>query len=734
VLREQALIKKIGIAAVAVVVAYVAGSYFVGYRAEQMLHDMMANAQAQSDDAIQWENVQTRHGVFTSTGSATMIYEGWQIEQGQPVKIDIDYTIHHALGFSHIAHYLWSATPTDALARAMTPVYTTAPRLSGDGHMYWSGQTTSSIHLPGVNQVQTELAVVSFDPLVGEVTSRKNAFDLTLGLAQLDIVDREDASRLQINGLAYHAHSTDLASGSATLQLNAAGAELTDEFGQAQSLRDYQWLFQIEFVDDVLSFDMTKSAAALLAYGAQVDGFEFGLGIDGLHREDLRQFARLMDRSDEQGHAMTPQQQEELQRVAASMLAKGLVLRVPVLQGDVRLMGSDVAQTFRLRDLSFDAQVTDLVQGVGHLRLGLGQLVTPQALSLFLPSIEGFELDLKNTVTNGHALLEFQKRLAHYEQFGQTVSDVQVQAMLGGVAAADLSDLVDLLWISGGDPNELYEAQAERLAEILHNAITYGLTFEVPRLTASATILSDEVESLDMQGFRLSAKLDDADTLAGRVQVTLEQLKSNGPLTAGIPQVSGFDLVINNQVVEGRATYTLQKSAKAFKNEWLDIEAFDLVLSLTGLPADDVVVLASLLEGGMNSADQQRTAQALRNAIELGFELDVPTWKVSLDGASLDGQIKLTLDALDGAPLSDFDLNRLATIDLQLGLEGQSAWLDPFVAQGVAFGLVQVDGDQAQAQMRFANGQLDLNGQTLPADEFVTLGNGIIQMMLVDTQ
>lgn len=160
-------------------------------------------------------------------------------------------------------------------------------------------------------------------------------------------------------------------------------------------------------------------------------------------------------------------------------------------------------------------------------------------------------------------------------------------------------------------------------------------------------------------------------------------------------------------------------------------------MRLNGLLAEDVAQVAALIQRGgqaMSLAEHAQTMQALRRAIDHGFELQVPTWKVSLDDARLDGQAELVIAPLGGAPLASFDLSRLATIGLALKLDGQSALITPFIEAGAAMGMVTIDGDQAQAQLQFVKGQLELNGESIPADEFVMMGNMMIQQLLANTQ
>ena len=732
------MVKKLGIAVIVVGgLAYVGGSYYVGHRAEQMLSEMMANAQAQSNDAIQWEGLQKSHGIFSSTGSVTMVYQGIELADGQPAKVDIDYTIHHALGFSHIAHFLWSATPTGELAQALTPVYTTAPSITGDGHMFWSGQTTSSIDFPGVNNAQIDTIDLSFAPVVGEVTSRKNEFDLSLAIDDVQIADREDGSSLQMTGLGYRAHSTDLSRSAAVVEFHLAQAQGVDEFGQTQSLRDYQWLLEFAFDDDVLDFQSKKSIAAIRAFQSGVDNFQWDLAIDGLTRDDLRALAAIDNVGVTSAGELTEAQQEALAPVLASMLSKGLSIRMPVLRGDLQLIGSDVPEALEVKDFQLDLQSGDLEFGAGHFNLSLGALSVPQAWTFFVPQIQGLALSVRNEIVDERAVLELVKQLERFEQAGQSISGVDLQVKVAGVAAESLNELAELLWASGGDPDQLSAPDADRLAEIVQDAIAHGLSVEVPVLTASAMLFSDQPDTIDLQRFGLRAQLDDVQAGAGRFEVSLDSLSASGPMTAGIPQVQGFALMIDNAVTDGRSAYTLQKSAKAFKSDWVDIQDFELEMRLNGLLAEDVAQVAALIQRGgqaMSLAEHAQTMQALRRAIDHGFELQVPTWKVSLDDARLDGQAELVIAPLGGAPLASFDLSRLATIGIVLELDGQSALITPFIEAGAAMGMVTIDGDQAQAQLQFVNGQLELNGESIPADEFVMMGNMMIQQLLANTQ
>lgn len=734
---ERFVVKKIAAGVVLIGLVYVGGSYYVGHRATQIMSDMRANVQAQSNDTIVWENVQSRNGLFSSNGSMTMVYTTLKLGNDQPVRVNIDYTIHHALSFSHVAHHVWSASPGDALASAMAPLYATPPSLNGDGYMQWSGVTTSSVNFPGVQDRQTEQATVSFAPMVGALTSGGNQFDMKLAMADISIKDLQGPGSLTVSQLGYEVASSDVSSGSAVAKLTVNQAVVIDEDGQPQTLNGYQWLFDLRYVDDVLSFDMDKTVKSLQVMGNEIDNLEFKLGIDGLHRQDLQQISQLYDQADGNLLSMSAAQQESLETLVRGMLAKGVTLRVPAIKANVKLMGSPSSEAIGLAGLSLSAQITDQKQYAGHVRLALSELTTPEMFRMFVPQVRGFELDVTNQITDGRATLTIKKALASYEQLDSSAKDVTGEFRLSGVKADDLLELLEIIQVSGGDLDYLHPDDFDRLMEILFDAATYGLTLEVPKIAGTGTMRGAAPDSLVLEGLSLKVKLDDPQTGAGTASVALAQLAARGPQMGDIPQIKSYRMELNNQIANGKINYQLQKSVQSYKSDMIEIGPSTVVMNLSGLSAEDVQRFADLGEYALAYLDDDQfdeLMQLARNAIESGFELSIPTLDISLDQAKVQGQAALSLAALAGAPLENFDLNRLGQMQLKLAVTGQSPWVTPFVEQAVAMGLVAPVSGGAQAELVFKDGQLVFNGQAMPVEEFVTFGNVMVQDMLADTE
>ena len=731
------MVKKIASAVVVVALIYVGGSYYVGHRATQAMSDMRANAQAQSNDTIAWENVQSNNGIFSSNGSMTMVYTTLTLDNGQPVKVNIDYTIHHALSFSHVAHHVWRASPDDALAGAMAALYPTPPSLTGDGYMQWSGVTTSSINFPGAQDRQTDRATVSFSPLAGTLVSGDNQFDMKLAVPNISIKDLQGPGSLTLSQLGYEVQSTDVTSGSARATLTLDEAVLVDEGGQPQTLKGYQWLFDFRYVNDVLSFDMDKTLNSLQVMGNEIDNLEFKLGIDGLHRRDLQQMANLYEQADGNLLSLSAAQQDSWETLVRGMLAKGITLRIPAVKANVKLMGSPSSEAIGVAGLTASAQITDQEQFAGHVRLALAELSTPEMFRMFVPQVRDFELDVTNQVTDGRSTLSVKKSLGSYEQLDSSVKDVTGEMTLSGVKSTDLLELLEIIEISGGDLDYLHPDDFDRLVEILYDAAIHGLTLEVPKLAGSGTMRGAASDSLVLEGLSMNIKIDDPQTGAGTASVALAQLAARGPQMAGMPQIDAYKLEISNQIIDGKVKYQIEKSVQSYKDDMIEIGPSVVAMNLSGLSAEDVERFADLGEYSFAYLDDdqfEELMQLARNAIEGGFELSIPTLDISLDQAKVQGQASLSLTGLAGAPLASFDLNRLGQMQIKLAVTGQSPWVTPFVEQGVAMGFVTPVTDGAQAELVFKDGQLVFNGQAMPADEFVTFGNMMVQEMLVDTE
>ncbi len=731
------MLKKLSVSVAVLGAAYVGGSYYVGHKAEQQLLAMMNNAQARADDALVWQKVDMRHGVFTSTGSMVLVLEQVRLDDSEPVQARIDYTIHHHLHWARAAHFVWSVSPDEALSKALESFYPSAPSLTGDGVLDWSGVVTSSISFPGIVNAKANNGLLSVAPLAGSITAGNNAFDLKLGVADLTLTDPDSPERMQLKGLGYEARSTDVSSGSVAVTFLLDDALLVDEDGAAQTMTGYRWHLDAVYQNDILSFETQKTIASITAMGSQATNVDVQIGISGLHRQDIEAAVSLYDEVDGRWLMLDDEQLLQAQQLVLKMLERGVSVRAPAIRADIKLLGDDAAQVVGLEGFSFSAQITDPEQALGHVKATLGALKVPDVLQAFVPALEGFEFELTNTMVDGRIELTLKKLLGRLTQDQAAVRDVALELRLKGLTTESLVALIEIVNDVEGDMSQLSIEQQSAVADIIEDAATDGLIVEMPVLKGTVDSGAGQPDSIALEGLIFQAKLDDVDTGAGKASFELKQLTAAGSGMVDIPKLKDYRIVASNQVTDGKADYQIEKSIESLDSSVVKIGPSAVVMRLTGLYARDLQKLsefAPLLEKGLTEAQYQELLDVLGRALSSGFEVSVPKLELAVDGARVNGLATGSLTGLGDAPLASFDLGRATQIQAQIDVTGQSVWLDPFVQQGLAMGLLASDGNKVQGQYQFNNGQLRLNGTVIAVNEFVLAANLLVQQLLAQAQ
>ena len=727
------MLKKLSIAVVLLATAYVGGSYFIGLRAEQQLVALMNDAQVRANNEVAWEQVDIKRGLFTSTGSMVLVLNEVKLDNDLPVQARIGYTIHHHLNWNHLAHFVWTVTPDQALASQLKPLYPQTPSLTGDGILDWSGVATSSIALPGIDKAQANQGTLTVAPLAGSLTTGKNAFALNLSVAEIHQTNPNGPERVQLSNLTYDVRSDDVASGSVAVTLALGDALLIDEDGAASTLSNYRWHFDVVYQNDVLNFDTRNTIAAVTAMGNQASNVEISLGIDGLHRSDLAELAKLVNEVNGQWLSLSERQEERTRQLVAQMLAKGLAIEVPAIKADVKLAGEQTAYHGALEGLSLKIQITEPELAIGKLNITLAALKVPEMFQSVVPQVEGFRFEMANVLTDGHVELTVKKSLAKFVQDGQIARDIELDMRLAGLTPEGLLELVAMASDLEGDFGELSAEQHARIAEILQDAASHGLVFEMPVVKGTADADSGQLDSLLLEGMKLAVKLDDAQTGAGKASFVIGNLAASGAQMTGIPSLKNYRLAVNNSIIDGKADYQVDKSIEALDSSVVKLGPSEISVRLSGLSALDLQRLSELtpaFEAGLDQAQTAEVAQIIRRAIASGFVFSVPTLQLAMDNALVKGQGQVVLSGLGNAPLATFDLARLAQMQADLSITGRSVWLDPLVQQGLVMGLLADEGNTAKGQYQFKDGQFLLNGVAVPSAEFTVMVNLMVQQML----
>ncbi len=711
--------------------AYVAGSYYVGFKAEEHIRHIVKQAQDQSQGQLLATSINTHTGVFISSGEMVMAMPEIELDD-QPVQFRIQYRIDHALRWSHLARFDWTATPQSALAQAFEEVYPTTLSLTGQGSIDWAGEGTTSIAFPGVKDADWDGQQLNLAALAGSLQVGSNTMDLNLNVPSLQLSNPSTGQTDTISNLSYQARSLDTRSGSVTLSVSADELQRIDPIGLPVQVREFLWLVDVDVADGVLALETRQTAASVTALNNSVTNLELGIALDGLHREDLARLSDWLEKVDGDLADLSADELNEGQNLLLEMLARGLTLRVPAVKGDLKLMGESSAQTVGLEGLVLSARVLDTATGAGTVSAALDSLTVPQVLQSLVPDVQGFKLAVTNRVNKGRTDLRIAHELARYQQHSQSLQDVKLDFQLTGLTPEQLGVLGELLQGMDGNVNRLSDSQMQQLQNVLRDAALHGLRLSVPvaQLTMATQAGKD---AFNLEGFDVDIKLDDLATGAGRANLALSQLSASGPQMGQIPHIKGFTLSAENQVVDGLIDYQARATLAAFQDAMTTLDQSSVSMTLSGLAATDMQrlsELASAMENGLSTAEQNELTQIARRAIDSGFQWEIPALDVNIDSAQVQGQATLTLKGLDEAPLAAFDVARLAKLQADLRVLGQSPALKGLLAQGQAMGLLTTDANQATGKLVFDQGRLTINGQVMPVREYIVMANAMVQSAL----
>ena len=717
-------------------VAYVGGSYYVGAQASERIRVMLEQSQAQSDKQLAWKDIRIESGVFTSTGQMVMALPEVALtdDLSDVAQMQVDYSVDHALGFDGMAHFQWSVTPQTGLAKALEQVYQSTPSLTGQGKVDWQGTGTSTIAFPGVTNGEMDGQTLTMSPLDGTLVVGDNEFDLALSVPIIDIDHKNDSQKLEIKGLGYEAKSTDTSKGAGSIAVFLDQAQLLETSeGQkstpAVHVSDYRWQFDIQYQNNILDLQTRQTAKNLKGMGSEIDNVDIGFGFGGLHRADIAEFSELLKQVDGDMMDMTAQQFEQAQTLLLGMLGRGLTFSIAAIKGDLKFGGQAKAQSVGLEGLSFSAQLLDTATNAGQLSLELKSLTVPEMFQSWVPAVRGLKLTVKNAVNDGRSDIGIEHELAHYSQPGRTVRDVKLDMTVKGFTPEQLTQISDMLHATDGDLDRLNQSQQTQLREVLVSAAQHGLQLMVPVAQMTIEPGSGNKDSFALTDFDLQVKLDDAATGAGQARLSLGQVKAEGPQMVMVPAIEKFLLTADNKVVDGKIDYDLQLSLQSLEDAMVKLGASSLSLKLTGLSAADVQRLSELaqsMDEGLSKQDEAELAQIMRQALAQGFELSMPTLQAKVHDASLNGSAAVTLQGLGSAPLSSFDAGRLAQIQADVEVSGQSPVLDGFVAQGQAMGLLAKKGQSTVGKYAFEDGKFVMNGTPVPVTQYVQMVNAMV--------
>lgn len=730
-------LKTLGLGAVLLLGLYGGGSYYLGARAEQQVRDIVEQAQAQSQGQLVVSGMDTEAGVFQSTGQLIVRLPQLRVHHDQPVEFAIDYQIDHALHWAQVATFDWAVVPQAPLADQMADIYRQVPRLTGQGVIDWSGRGTSSIGFPGVDDAALDGQTLTMAPVNGELVLANNAFDLQLNVPALSLQTeslipgkRPTRQTLTIRELAYEARSTDTRSGQAQLALTAKRAQWLHSQRLPAEVTDYRWEIDIGVSQGVLSLGTRQTAASVIAMGGAVDNVDVGLGLQGLHRDDVVRLTDWLDAFDGEFTDMTETQASEVQDLLLQMLARGVTLSVPAIKGDLRLVGGAEAQTVGVEGFRLSAQVFDTVSGTGSVTTELQSLRVPPLLQSVMPDIRGLKLDISNQLVDGRTDLKIQHALARFQQQDRTIQDVKLDFQLAGFTPDQLGAIGEILQDINGDLGRLSLADQRQLRTILHDAALHGLSLAVPVAQATMDVHPDGRDTFKLEGFSVQTKLDDLATGAGRANLALDALTAQGPQMTRLPQIERIRLNVDNRVIDNKIDYEVNLSVQSLQNPEIQLGDADVSMTVSGLIATDMQRLSMLLESmqaGLTPREQGELAQIARRALQTGFKWEIPRLDFNLDAARVNGRAVVSLAGLGAAPLVTFNVARLGQLDATVDIQGTSPALDGLLAQGQAAGFLVSQGQDTQGHVTFKDGQLRVNGVALPVNDYVLVTNAMVQ-------
>jgi uncharacterized protein YdgA (DUF945 family) len=590
----------------------------------------------------------------------------------------------------------------------------------------------------GLKQANIDKQVVSMDDLVGQLSVTDHAFDFKINLPSIQVQDASKDQTLVIKNLGYEASSPDVRTGSVTAAFVADLLQLQNRQQLPLEVKGYRWQFDLHERDGLFGMDTRQTAGSVRAMGSKVDNLEISVGMQGLHRSDLVQLGKMLDEIDGDGtdlSDMSPAQLNQAKDLVLGMLARGLTLQVPAIKGELTFMGNANPETVGLEGFSLSAQVLDTETGAGQISTELQSLVVPAMLQAFVPQIKGLKLDVSNRVDNGRSAIEIKHVLARYQQKDQVITDVKFDFLLSGLTPDQLDLVGEILGQANWDWRRLSLAQQAQLQSVFEGAAQHGLRLSVPVAQATRDVPGKGLDVFKLEGFDVQVKLEDIDTGAGQASVALKQLSAQGAQVPDIPQIEQFLLTADNRVVDGNIDYDVRASIQSFEDAALKLTDASMSMTLSGLQAADMQRLSVLTQAmgqGLSPAQKAELVQIARRAIDKGFEWAVPKLDATVDGARLQGSVTMVLQGLDQAPLATFDVARLAQLEAKLSVAGQSPALGGVLAQGQAMGLLTNQGKDSVGQIVFKNGQLLVNGQALPAREYVLVANAMVRGALAN--
>ena len=217
-------------------------------------------------------------------------------------------------------------------------------------------------------------------------------------------------------------------------------------------------------------------------------------------------------------------------------------------------------------------------------------------------------------------------------------------------------------------------------------------------------------KALDLQGTHLRMDLDDLQGLTGSVELRVDAAQAESASLQG--------LKVRNEVREVAQRLNYKQSITAQRVNWMDKTLHDVALegAMTGLHAKSVQTLVDLWSDNCGAAELTPDQSALlrkavRTLLATGFSVGVPTLQAHDAGASVDGNLKLTLrPAAKGEPALAEQLESSGELVIKgalLTADQMQLALQSGYAQEVPGGL--------KVGYRYAAGALTVSGQSRDA-------------------
>lgn len=878
---------KIIIATVVVLgIAYSGGSYYIGERAKTHVQSFIQRSAEESGGTIAWKDSQHSSGIFTSSGLAVLHYQQPGDQSVEPINIEVAYHVDHALHWAQLLTFDWSGKAKGTLGQAIDDIYGTGAALTGNGQMDWSGSAQSDINFPGADKQEYASARLTVAPLAGRFKTTENTFDLELSLPSLTVESLDHTGSFAFNDMRIQITSDDVRAGST--RMVAQLKDITLDEGDGALHMKYDGIkvdLDSQFKDAVWSFAMDQTIESLEAQGIKSTNNQFKFGIEGIRKADLIKLSETAETLDD-AQDITPELITSLYEVGLSILSQGVTLRLDALTAQVTLPGSTKTESVGIKGLALSAKVPDIQTPAGSIEFTLAEMTPPTMVRTWVPAVKDLKLSLTNTMDDERLDLKFDQSLASLQGYGQNVSDVRMEVDLKGLTVEELMGVVAILEQTGGDFDNMSSQQLNNLGQIAQSALAHGVQLEIPMIKGSTNVDGLGPQSLDLQGLRLAAKVDDFDkgagvmsltlkkltpptslvglvptvddfkldaknalsdgrsnvtikqslknlkwddvvlgdvsidlatggwrtddvvglaamiehidspndlseserktlntltdrllkegftltlseakgqfaqgksapstldlngldlnvkvdnlnTAAGQITLSLANLKTTGEMTQDMPQIENFNIAINNQIQDQSINYDIEKRLGQLQMEGYQASDVALHVKLDGLSVKDVTKLGeviSQLEDTPTAQQQAALLAAARGALVSGFLLDIPTMKATDSDASLNATLKLQLDGLKDAPISEFNLAKLGNLDGSIELKGQNPILQMIVPQAKAMQLLQKSPEGLTGSYQFKDGQMLINGLGLPVEPFISMANTMTIQTLAPTE